>query len=96
MIPTETANTQNLCGRYEVAAAQLEELCALADEKRSGFWKSAGLLGQAWLTAMTAKADALDFIIGGVHRMEINRFNNDVASCSIVVGENLCIARSTR
>ncbi len=55
-----------LCGKYEIAAAQNDELCDLEDEKGSGFWKSGGLVLQGWLFAMTGKADALDALTGGI------------------------------
>jgi predicted ATPase len=58
--------TQILAGRYEVAIAQTNELCALADEKGSDFFKSAGLAYRGTLLAMTAAAAALDTITGGI------------------------------
>jgi len=58
--------TQMLGGRYKVATAQNNELCALADEKGSGFFKSEGLVHKGGLLAFTGKAAALDVTTRGI------------------------------
>ena len=51
------------CGRYEVANLLLNELVALADEKRSLLWKAFGMRAQGWLFALTGKpSDAVRII----------------------------------
>jgi predicted ATPase len=60
------ACVQGMGGRFEVATAQNNELCALADEKGSGFWGSAGLLLKGWLLAWAGKVAALDPITRGI------------------------------
>ena len=44
------------CGNYAVANAQTDDLAALADEKGALFWKTAGMLEQGHVFAMTGKA----------------------------------------
>jgi class 3 adenylate cyclase/predicted ATPase len=58
--------TQILGGRYEEATAQNNDLCALADEKGSRTFKSAGLVSRGILLAMTAAAAALDTVTRGI------------------------------
>ena len=58
--------TQIFGRRYEVATAQNNELCALADEKGSRFHKSAGLVYRGTILGMTAAAGALDTITCGI------------------------------
>jgi tetratricopeptide (TPR) repeat protein len=51
------------CGNYTAANALLSELVALADEKTSLFWKSAGSALQGCVLTMTAKAaDAIQML----------------------------------
>jgi hypothetical protein len=64
---SQTAIFNQLCRRYDAAKVLIDEHCALADEKGSGFWKTFGLLQQAILSAMTAKAiHAVDPLILGI------------------------------
>ena len=49
------------CGNYAAANAQLDELCAVADEKSALFWKAYGMVHQGRLFALTRNAsDAVD------------------------------------
>ena len=58
--------TQIFGRRYEVATAQNNELCALADEKGSHFHKSSGLAYRGTILAMTAADAALDTVTRGI------------------------------
>jgi class 3 adenylate cyclase/tetratricopeptide (TPR) repeat protein len=59
--------TNIFCGNYTTAAAQAEELAALAEEKDATFWKAAGLLLQGWILALTGQAsDAVRMINSGI------------------------------
>jgi hypothetical protein len=44
-----------LCGNYATAAAQIDEVVALADEKAALFWKVQALLGRGWIFSLTGK-----------------------------------------
>jgi predicted ATPase len=48
--------TEGFCGNYVAANALSDELVALADQKDSPYWKSAGMLRQGWLLALGGKA----------------------------------------
>jgi predicted ATPase len=50
-----TCLTQLISGNYAIAKAQSEEVIALAEEKGSGYWKTAGMLRRASLLAVTGK-----------------------------------------
>jgi predicted ATPase len=55
--------TQIPCGNYSIAAAQIDEVVALADEKAALFWKVQALLGRGWIFSLTGKAsDAVQII----------------------------------
>ena len=56
-----------LCGNYAAAAAQAQELVALADEKGSLFWKAVGMMNQGCVLALTGRAsDAIEMLISGI------------------------------
>ena len=48
--------TYLLCGDYQAATAVINELLALAEEKASVQWKSAGMFVRSWLVALTGTA----------------------------------------
>jgi class 3 adenylate cyclase/predicted ATPase len=59
--------TNIFCGNYTTAAAQAQELAALAEEKDATFWKAAGLPLQGWILALTGQAsDAVRMIKSGI------------------------------
>ncbi|HEV3373285.1 MAG TPA: adenylate/guanylate cyclase domain-containing protein [Xanthobacteraceae bacterium] len=59
--------TYLLCGDYQAATAVINELLALAEEKASVQWKSAGMFVRSWLVALTGTAaDAVVAITAGV------------------------------
>jgi predicted ATPase len=51
-----TAGIHVMCGNYEIAKTQSDELIALAEEKGSIFWKAAGMIGRAILLANSGRA----------------------------------------
>jgi len=53
-----TTVTHIFCGRYAAAAAQVDELLALADEKGASFWKAFGMMYRGRLLTLTGKASA--------------------------------------
>ena len=56
-----------LCGNYAAAAAQAQELVALAEEKGSPLWKAGGIINQGFVLALTGRAsDATDMLISGI------------------------------
>ena len=56
-----------LCGNYAAAAAQAQELVALAEEKGSLFWKAFGMMNQGSVLALTGRAsDAIEMLISGI------------------------------
>ena len=64
---TVTSVAHICCGNYAAANAQLDELCAVADEKGALFWKAYGMVHQGWLFALTRNAsDAVDMITSGI------------------------------
>ena len=55
------------CGNYAAGSEHLGEAVALADEKGSLFWKTAGMLRQAWVFVLTGKAsNAIQMINSGI------------------------------
>ena len=55
--------TDGSCGNYVAANALSDELVALADQKGTPYWRSAGMLRQGWLLALRGKAaDAVQVI----------------------------------
>ena len=48
--------TEGSCGNYVAANALSDELVALADQKDSPYWRSAGMLRRGWLLALGGKA----------------------------------------
>ena len=50
--------TQTLCGAYATAKAVVEELVALADEKRALLWRASGTMIQGQLLLISGKAPA--------------------------------------
>jgi tetratricopeptide (TPR) repeat protein len=56
-----------LCGNRAAAAAQAQELVALAEEKGSLFWKAYGMMHQGGVLALTGRAsDAIEMLISGI------------------------------
>jgi class 3 adenylate cyclase/predicted ATPase len=56
-----------LCGNRAAAAAQAQELVALAEEKGSLFWKASGMMRQGSVLALTGRAsDATEMLISGI------------------------------
>jgi class 3 adenylate cyclase/predicted ATPase len=51
-----TSLTQLINGKYAIAQEQSDELIALAEEKGSAYWKTAGMLRRAGVLALTGKA----------------------------------------
>ena len=59
--------TNIFCGNYATAAAQAQELAALAEEKDAMFWKALGSMDQGCVLALTGKAsDAVRMITSGI------------------------------
>jgi len=55
------------CGNYGLAKEQLDELCALADEKGAVFWKVGAMLLLGCVSALNGKAaDAVDTVEVGI------------------------------
>jgi predicted ATPase len=55
--------TVALCGDYSTASARADEVVALADKSGSLFWKTAGMINQGTVLALTGNAsDAVDLI----------------------------------
>jgi class 3 adenylate cyclase/predicted ATPase len=62
-----TAVPYILCGNRAAAAAQAQELVALAEEKGSLFWKAYGMMRQGCVLALTGRAsDATEMLISGI------------------------------
>jgi predicted ATPase len=56
-----------LCGNHAAAAAQGQELAALAEEKGSLFWKAYGVMFQGSVMALTGRAsEAEEMLISGI------------------------------
>jgi predicted ATPase len=56
-----------VCGNHAVAAAQAQELVALAGEKCALFWKALGMVRQGCVLALTGRAsDATEMLIPGI------------------------------
>ena len=56
-----------VCGNHAVAAAQAQELVALAEEKGALFWKALGMVRQGCVLALTGRAsDATEMLIPGI------------------------------
>ena len=56
-----------LCGNCAAAAAQAQELVALAEEKGALLWKAGGMMNQGCVLALTGRAsDATEMLISGI------------------------------
>ena len=65
-----TAVPYILCGNRAAAAAQAQELVALAEEKGSLFWKAYGMVSQGCVLALTGRAsDATEMLISAMAAM---------------------------
>jgi predicted ATPase len=65
-----TSIAYTLCGNRAAAAAQAQELVALAEEKGSLFWKAYGMMNQGCVLALTGRAsDATAMLISGMAAM---------------------------
>jgi len=59
--------TLALCGDYATASARADEVIALADKSGSLFWKTAGMINQGTVLALTGNAsDAVDLITSAI------------------------------
>jgi predicted ATPase len=57
----------SLCGNHAAAAAQAQELAALAEEKGSLMWRAHGIINQGSALALTGRAsDAIEMLISGI------------------------------
>ena len=55
------------CGNYAIANAQIDEVVALADEKRALLWKGLGMMDQGCILALNGKAsDAVQMLTSGI------------------------------
>ena len=62
-----TSLTHIHCGNYGLAKEQLDEVCALADEKGAIFWKVGAMLLLGCMSALNGKAaDAVDRVEAGI------------------------------
>ncbi len=62
-----TSVPYTLCGNRTAAAAQAQELVALAEEKGSLFWKAYGIMNQGCVLALAGRAsDATEMLISGM------------------------------
>jgi class 3 adenylate cyclase/predicted ATPase len=61
------ARSYTLCGNHAAAAAQAQELVALAGEKAALFWKASGMLNQGILLSLAGRAsDAIEMLVSGI------------------------------
>ncbi len=61
------ATPYTLCGNRAAAAAQVQELIALAEENGSLFWKGGGMMSQGGVLALAGRAsDATEMLISGI------------------------------
>jgi len=66
-LATEKFVSYTLCGNHAAAAAQAQEVVALAEEKGSRFWKARGMMNQGCVLALTGRAsDAIEMLISGM------------------------------
>ena len=71
---------------YTTAQALTVELIALAEEKGSGFWKTAGLFRRASLLAATGKnSDAVSIFSSAIPRLALSRGDSDFAGMAILL-----------
>jgi predicted ATPase len=64
--------TYMLCGNYAAAAAQAQELVAIAEEKGSPIWKASGMMSEGSVLALTGRAsDATEMLISGISAWRI-------------------------
>jgi predicted ATPase len=69
--------THILCGAHATAAAQAQELTALAQEKRAWFWKSVGITRQGSVSALNGNAsDAVHMITSGIAELRLTGTTN--------------------
>ena len=55
------------CGDYAAANSHADELVALADDKVALLWRAAGMMNQAWVSALTGNAsNAVKMITSGI------------------------------
>jgi class 3 adenylate cyclase/predicted ATPase len=67
-----TAIPYTLCGNRAAAAAQAQELAALAEEKASLFWKAAGMMNQGSVLALAGRdSDATEMLISGIAAVRV-------------------------
>jgi predicted ATPase len=64
---THAAMPNILCGNQAAAAAQAQELVAIAEEKSTLFWKAVGMMDQSGVLALAGKAsDAIEMLVSGI------------------------------
>jgi predicted ATPase len=69
-----TAFTSVLCGRYDAANANCDELIALAEKKGAPMWKASGCLTKGWLVAVSGEAsDAVKALTSAIDQLTATR-----------------------
>ena len=67
MSALNVSTSYTLCGNYVAAAAQAQELVALAEEKGTPLWKAQGMRLQGSVMALTGRAsEAVEMLISGI------------------------------
>ena len=86
-----------LCGNRAAAAAQAQELVALAEEKGSPFWKAYGMVNQGSVLALTGRAsDAIEMLISGIAACADNGSDSLFAILFAAFGPRPCGAWAIR
>ena len=86
-----------LCGNRAAAAAQAQELVALAEEKGSLFWKAHGMMSQGCVLALTGRAsDATEMLISGIAAYRTTGATGLLAILFAAIGPRPCGTRAIR
>jgi class 3 adenylate cyclase/predicted ATPase len=65
---TNTGHTTILCGKYDVASANFDELIALAEEKGAAMWKANACRAKGWILAASGRAsDAVKILTSAIN-----------------------------
>jgi len=80
--------TNIFCGNYATAAAQAQELAALAEEKDAMFWKALGMMDQGCIR------NPYDHLRD--HRLVVNGINTKHPVVFTIFGDGLCGTRPIR
>jgi hypothetical protein len=95
-----TLSTLVLCGNYETARVQCEELFALADQKGAGQWKGAAILQRGEILVLTGNpTDAVQTITSGLAAYQLTDANggNSITSNGVsIFGASPCGNRPFR